>query len=1308
MANKKPAATTTTTTTSSGGGGGGSEEALDDHRPEVWAPYLVRSIPFGKKHPGKLVEATVLAATTLPQATYSVAESLQAQIDDGRLSNVQLEGIVYASQRFQTFVPSADVQYRAGFLIADAAGVGKGRQIAGLILDNLVRNRHKHCWFSVSQDLHLDATRDLRDIGCAVDICKSIAELKHCPKNAPCVLFSTYAGLISKGDKSTLRSRMDELVDWLSVDCPAEEYEGVIVFDEAHKAKNFRLDGKDSTQVGNAVHALQMTFPKARILYSSATMVSDVSEMAYMTRLGYWGDNCMYPTFDVFKQVMDTLEVSGMELLAVDMKATGRAVVRNVSYEGAEFTMRTAQLKPQDARLYRDACVFWADLLDAVRAANCLCNNDSGWESKGVGSLFWAAHQRFFAQLILSLKVEACIEEVEQALAKGMAAIVGLQTTGGAALARSVLQQDKVETEGYDSIISVCKSAAMLYLTGQFPVKREFNVPHQHPFYQPSMSDVWVELALIGKHCGGGSETFTKAIRSKILSYTYDEDYGALPWPMYRKDDKVVECVRMRDRLVERLEALHLPAGALDTLIDRLGGKEQVAEMTGRTHRLVRSLNNPKRFELEKRLDCSLDEAGDEEEEQWWADGNTIKSSSVNVLEKNAFLKDLKRVAIISSAASTGISLHADRAVKNQRRRFHITLELPWAGDQAVQQLGRSHRTNQSSAPVFCLVSSGLGGESRFVSSVARRLQSLGALTQGDRRASLGAMSFGELQYETKYGVEALRSVFNHSGKRIPELVPGVDWRQVVLDCKEQIDLDFAGGAGPNANACPLNACTNQHDFLLAVLAGLRGLDLSHERAVGLNSRIVPTFLNRILGLPVLHQTLLFTYFAKALDATVLDAKRKGQFDQGFRDLEGKPELTKANQVLYTDSFGRSAVINDFKSDTSISCDEAIQQLHYRVGLARGHLVDEPRGPACVLSVEETESLLKDAKALGVGQFYRRCSRSGDDPTFFVLLAFAPDHPKSASCQVWRPTGRRRLELDSLQSVYEPFPQQPLSTLVRDIRKQWDQSYGCDRVRRESVRTLQLVCGNLLPILGDLDAIHNRDGEHRGVLESYAVTTHSEGKRVFGVRMHDLESVRRRLAARTTRDNLFKLVLNKHAKLGDVGATYDFGFGLDASDNTVVNVTNSNLGVQVGMRLVSVNGTTVMRNVLLGVQVREIGRAMVLTSFAGRLPKSMPNLDDHLLPSLSFEFVRKSTLGDHLTGAEAAGKVSFTLMERVNVDPKQERTRREKKKRKLDDLFGSDLDDDGDNGDAAAAAAAGGGSARKKKAPRSAEKRSKT
>lgn len=148
-------------------------------------------------------------------------------------------------------------------------------------------------------------------------------------------------------------------------------------------------------------------------------------------------------------------------------------------------------------------------------------------------------------------------------------------------------------------------------------------------------------------------------------------------------DDVGGYCERLRDELMQQLESFgeRLPPNTLDELIDELGGPEAVAEMTGRKGRVVSTEDGQVHFEARTENDVSLE--------------------MLNLVEKQRFMDDEKRVAIISEAASSGISLHADRRAVNRWRRVHLTVELPWSADRAIQQFGRTHRSNQVCLSLF-------------------------------------------------------------------------------------------------------------------------------------------------------------------------------------------------------------------------------------------------------------------------------------------------------------------------------------------------------------------------------------------------------------------------------------------------------------------------------------------------------------------------------------------------------------------------------------------------------------------------------
>nr|XP_036215279.1 protein strawberry notch isoform X2 [Bactrocera oleae] len=973
---------------------------------ETYAEYWPAKLKLGKKHPDPVVETASLSSVE-PCDVYYKLSIPPDTINSGYLSALQLESITYASQAHDHMLPDGT---RAGFLIGDGAGVGKGRTIAGIIYENYLKGRKKALWISVSNDLKYDAERDLLDIGASKIQVHALNKFKYAKissdVNNNCkrgVIFSTYSALIGESNNKTgkYKSRLKQLLQWCG-----EDFDGLIIFDECHKAKNLCPVGSGKpTKTGQTVLELQNKLPRARVVYASATGASEPKNMAYMVRLGLWGQGTTFPAFNDFIMAVEKRGVGAMEIVAMDMKLRGMYIARQLSFHGVTFKIEEVALSKEFRKVYDQSVELWVEAMQKFTEAAELIDAESRMK-KTMWGQFWSSHQRFFKYLCIAAKVNHAVQVAREAIKYGKCVVIGLQSTGEA---RTLEQLERDDGELTD-FVSTAKGVFQSLVEKHFPApdrnrinrilglggyadvktniqsiieevtskrevasikeepcssssstagskrklgredartkktrKNSWNdtdddsqnesedsdckmsnseseesdaAAHSdscessdfNPFFSGSDSDndPWVARSkkkakkkAKPKDTTAGSNNNNNSANTTVTTASATNTNGVTAaanavvpkrkGPVSTQDriqdllqkkqelkgtvtqigvngiklnygpppkDAIERACSMKEELLRKIERLgeRLPPNTLDQLIDELGGPDNVAEMTGRKGRVVQSDDGSIQYESRSEQDVPLE--------------------TLNITEKQRFMDGEKDVAIISEAASSGISLQSDRRVRNQRRRVHITLELPWSADRAIQQFGRTHRSNQVNAPEYIFLISDLAGERRFASTVAKRLESLGALTHGDRRAT-ETRDLSQFNIDNKYGRTALETVMKTIMGYESPLVPPPN------DYKGDFFKDIAGalvGVG-----IIVNSESNP---------GVLSLDKEYNN--------ISKFLNRILGMPVELQNRLFKYFTDTLNAIINQAKRGGRFDLGILDLGAAGEnVTRVKLVRF-------------------------------------------------------------------------------------------------------------------------------------------------------------------------------------------------------------------------------------------------------------------------------------------------------------------------------------------------------------------------------------------------------------------------
>ena len=943
-------------------GGADSDDANAGDAPggvyEPWRPRVVR-IAGAAAHPTPLVQSAAMAAVAPPAPSYRPRLPVRLAAE-GALSDAQLESVVLAGEAhsrrlaarvrvsadWETVerVPgedvsgeagpaedggvrySAPVRLRRGWMLGDGTGCGKGRQVAAVILDQWLRGRRRALWLSQSDKLLEDARRDWAALGGREADVIALAKVRSgedVPHEAG-ILFATYATLRSPARQGR-RSRLEQAVAWLAgglEEARRHAFAGVVVFDEAHAMAN-AAGGMGNrgrvapSQQGRAGLKLQAALPDARVLYVSATGATTLPGLAYAGRLGLWAaDETPFETREAFVSAMEAGGVAAMEVVARDLKALGLYQARALSYHGVEVDVLEHALTAEQRRIY-----------DAYAGA------------------FQVIHTHLEAALQATGVTDGRETLNRNAKSAALSAFEGAKQRffGHLLVAMkcpTLLRAMEADLEAGRACV------VQLVSTGEALLERRLaELPAAE----------WDDLSVDLTPREYVLDYLAHAFPVQRLEPFTDESGNLMSRPMVDGGGNPVlsqEALAARDALIEQLAALPPVPSALDQLVHHFG-HEAVAEVTGRTRRVVK-----------------LTGAGGER--------LAVRSrpASSSLAETAAFMAGEKRVLVFSMAGGTGRSYHADSGCGNTARRVHYLLEPGWRADQAIQGLGRTHRTHQASAPLFRPVTTDVRGERRFISTIARRLDSLGAITRGQREAQVHGLFRPEDNLESVYAKAALRLLY--------------------------LALARGGVEG----------------WSLERFQSTTGLSLlTREGALREDLPPMPRFLNRLLALPIDAQNALFAALEVRIAAKVAEAVEGGVYEQGVESVRADSLTLESREAVFVHAASGAVTelcaIRRRDRLNPLTADGALRIRDETLAAGRGaRLMANPRSGRAALVLPAPARMLDDG---GVEDRVRLVRPAGRDTMAGEALAASNWH--EAAPGDWR--ARWEAELKTLPTHAE-------------------------------------------------------------------------------------------------------------------------------------------------------------------------------------------------------------------------------------------------------------------------------------------------
>tara|TARA_B100001175_G_scaffold317919_1_gene337597 strand:+ start:39983 stop:42964 length:2982 start_codon:yes stop_codon:yes gene_type:complete len=350
----------------------------------IWKPSYTKR--RSTKHPNQVYESENMASVDLPKINIKLLLKTNSTHSNNFISDVQTEGIAYAINCIDS--ETSINNYTRGFFLGDGTGVGKSRVISGILSELWIRNNKKYraIWVSINKNLKNDAKKEF-------DIVQELQKHKtpwlnekDLEKECNGVFYTTYGSLLNS-------KHYNMIFNWLGWD----NDNVTIIFDEAHTAKSH------SSKKAKIVKTLQSEIYNPRIIYSTATAASSISEMHYMERLGLWKNS-----HQEFCILLERYGPMAMEMAALQLKHSGKLISRQLGFDGVHIYIKSYKLTEQEEQYFNTLTYKWRNI-DNINTFD---------------------NFNFYQYLITGFKIKLAIEETRKSINNNESVIIGLQTTG--------------------------------------------------------------------------------------------------------------------------------------------------------------------------------------------------------------------------------------------------------------------------------------------------------------------------------------------------------------------------------------------------------------------------------------------------------------------------------------------------------------------------------------------------------------------------------------------------------------------------------------------------------------------------------------------------------------------------------------------------------------------------------------------------------------------------------------------------------------------------------------------------------------